>query len=137
MKKFEYKQTATDFADLNSLGGEGWELCAIKGQWPNGLYIFKREKVEEELAKPAGKKALMKWIKKLDTPIQKIRKGNWATSKNWIDVVSRKNNCYKVLSVSKEKVTITYLGRKHSYDRDRIIPVEFNENSDRYSFLPE
>lgn len=46
MKKFEYKQVSTDFADLNSLGGEGWEVCAINGQYPSAFYILKREKVE-------------------------------------------------------------------------------------------
>jgi len=99
MKKFEYKTTACDFADLNSLGGEGWELCAIKGLYPNAVYIFKREKIEN--------KSRMSF-EEPKNPNKKFREGDWIRYKKEIG-----KNAYRICEVCDNGVHITYESNRH------------------------
>jgi hypothetical protein len=59
MKKFEYIMrefpSGTIFAeDLNTLGSEGWEVCAVLKYAPLPVVLFKRELPPEEVVGDQG-----------------------------------------------------------------------------------
>lgn len=99
--RWEYKEVDANFADLNSLGGEGWELCGINGQFPNCVYIFKRPKiniVEKATGGNAGKYE-SKLVATLNPAPLKI--GDWVIHKDgfW-------EKAYKILEIKNNKVYI-------------------------------
>jgi len=68
--KWEYKTVSKHFADLNSLGGEGWELCAVQSDY----YIFKRHKIGIDNIIEITKKENQAVVPKLN---HNIKVGDW------------------------------------------------------------
>jgi len=122
--KWEYKQVGANFADLNALGGEGWELCNFINI--NGLnhYTFKRPKIEV-VENAVGGNAIKHESKLIATinPVS-IKVGDW--------VVAVKNkeklwaNSYLVSKIEENKIYIWYDGKEYY--------IYYINNSDPSSF---
>ena len=86
--KWEYKNVSTNFADLNGLGGEGWELCAIHGVYPHSYYIFKRPKIEQKSGQLSENiKKAVEILKSTEKAKEKLginfKVGDWVTQLGW------------------------------------------------------
>lgn len=56
MKKFEYMKIRTmpgDLVMLNTLGSEGWEMCACEENTPIGRVVYMKRELEESEKKDA------------------------------------------------------------------------------------
>ena len=108
MQKWEHKKIYAYIEQMNALGAEGWEFCAID----NGWAYFKRPLVSAKVAnKTPNKQAPFKV-------------GDWVRHKGGVDEA-----LYRVHSIGKDGLYVTFQNKVHPFlwSFDKIIRPEKSE----------